>query len=43
MILLRQTYSILTAVLGSMTIGIGSSTILIMERYPRNTRSPGTG
>ena len=34
MILLGQTYSILTAVLGSMTIGIGSEyTILIMERY----------
>jgi uncharacterized protein len=34
MILLGQSYSILTAVLGSMTIGIGSEyTILIMERY----------
>jgi hydrophobe/amphiphile efflux-3 (HAE3) family protein len=34
MVLLGQSYSILTAVLGSMTIGIGSEyTILIMERY----------
>ena len=34
MVLLGQDYSILTAVLGSMTIGVGSEyTILIMERY----------
>ena len=34
MIILGQNYSIMTAVLGSMTIGVGSEyTILVMERY----------
>jgi uncharacterized protein len=34
MVILGQSYNILTAVLGSMTIGVGSEyTILVMERY----------
>jgi len=42
MIALGQNYSILTAVLGSMTIGVGSEyTILVMERYLEEQRKTG--
>ncbi|MEI7433393.1 MAG: hydrophobe/amphiphile efflux-3 (HAE3) family transporter [Methanomicrobiales archaeon] len=42
MVALGQEYSILTAVLGSMTIGVGSEyTILIMERYMEEFRKSG--
>jgi len=42
MIALGQDYSILTAVLGSMTIGVGSEyTILVMERYLEEQRKTG--
>jgi hypothetical protein len=42
MIALGQDYSILTAVLGSMTIGVGSEyTILVMERYLEEHRRTG--
>jgi hypothetical protein len=42
MVALGQQYSILTAVLGSMTIGVGSEyTILIMERYLEEYRKSG--
>ncbi|MCX6699443.1 MAG: hydrophobe/amphiphile efflux-3 (HAE3) family transporter [Methanomicrobiales archaeon] len=42
MVALGQEYSILTAVLGSMTIGVGSEyTILIMERYMEEYRKSG--
>jgi hypothetical protein len=42
MIALGQDYSILTAVLGSMTIGVGSEyTILVMERYMEEHRRSG--
>ena len=42
MVALGQEYSILTAVLGSMTIGVGSEyTILIMERYMEEYQKSG--
>jgi predicted RND superfamily exporter protein len=42
MVALGQSYSILTAVLGSMTIGVGSEyTILIMERYMEEYQKSG--
>ena len=42
MVALGQSYSILTAVLGSMTIGVGSEyTILVMERYLEEYRKSG--
>jgi hypothetical protein len=42
MVALGQSYSILTAVLGSMTIGVGSEyTVLIMERYMEEYRKSG--
>ncbi|MEI6293589.1 MAG: hydrophobe/amphiphile efflux-3 (HAE3) family transporter [Methanomicrobiales archaeon] len=42
MVSLGQSYSILTAVLGSMTIGVGSEyTILIMERYMEEYQKSG--
>nr|WP_319375214.1 hydrophobe/amphiphile efflux-3 (HAE3) family transporter [uncultured Methanoregula sp.] len=42
MIALGQNYSIMTAVLGSMTIGVGSEyTILVMERYLEERKKTG--
>jgi len=42
MIVLGQNYNLLTAVLGSMTIGVGSEyTVLVMERYLEEVRAGG--
>jgi hydrophobe/amphiphile efflux-3 (HAE3) family protein len=42
MIALGQNYNMLTAVLGSMTIGVGSEyTVLVMERYLEEVRATG--
>ena len=42
MIVLGQNYNLLTAVLGSMTIGVGSEyTVLVMERYLEEVRATG--
>lgn len=42
MIILGQNYNLLTAVLGSMTIGVGSEyTVLVMERYLEEVRATG--